>query len=57
MLDKLGGAQGILRHSLAAVWLPVRGEDVRLALAGEERHFALVKPISRLLQSFQRNPI
>jgi DNA-binding response OmpR family regulator len=37
--------RGILRHSLAAVWLPVRGEDARLALTVEERHFALVKPI------------
>jgi hypothetical protein len=52
-----GGAQGILRRSLAAVWLPVRGEDPRLALAVEECHFALVKPFSRLPQSFQRNPI
>jgi len=39
------------------VWLPVRGEDPRLALAVEECHFALVKPFSRLPQSFQRNPI
>jgi hypothetical protein len=52
-----GGVQGILRRSLAAVWLPVREEDPRLTLAVEECHFAPVKPFSRLPQSFQRNPI